>query len=75
MDNSMFFQELNSGEVNGVSIIEITSIPHANIISGVGTLTHLIETKRKNIQRMLSEIYQLYKNRISEGQDPDQPCR
>lgn len=67
MDNSMFFQELNSGEVNGVSIIEITSIPHANIISGVGTLTHLIETKRKNIQRMLSEIYQLYKNRISEG--------
>ena len=36
MNNSMFFQELNSGEVNGVSIIEITSIPHENIISGGG---------------------------------------
>lgn len=36
MNNSMFFQELNSGEVNGISIIEITSIPHENIISGGG---------------------------------------
>ena len=47
MDNFMFFQELNSGEVNGVSIIEITSVPHENIISGGDTLSQLIETKRK----------------------------
>lgn len=65
MSDNITFKELNSGEQNGVMILEITSIPDKSIF---GETTEGIEERNKlNTGNLLSEIYQIYKTNIMSG--------
>lgn len=56
--------QLSSGEVVALNAIEITSIPHISIINSKSeiTETETIQKYKSDINGLLSEIYQVYKN-------------
>ena len=56
--------QLNSGEVVALKAIEITSIPHISIINSRSEITEAetLQKYKSDINGLLSEIYQVYKN-------------
>lgn len=56
--------QLGSGEVIALKAIEITSIPHISIINSKSEITEAetIQKYKSDINGLLSEIYQVYKN-------------
>lgn len=56
--------QLGSGEVIALKAIEITSIPHISIINSKSEITEAetIQQYKSDINGLLSEIYQVYKN-------------
>ena len=65
-------EKLTNGEFVGLSIIEITSIPHLSIIDENRDPQEIIQQYKVDFADVLSEIYQLYKSSsISGGYNKD----
>ena len=59
MKKSISYSELNSGEINGAIVLEVTSIPDGQMIGELKS--EEIENKSKtDFSTLLSEIYQIY---------------
>lgn len=59
--NCISTAELNSGEYVAISIVEITSIPHKNIIPCDSPQESAEEVNRDNAKVMLDSVYQVFK--------------
>ncbi len=62
---------LSNDELVGMKIIEVTSIPHLSIIDSLSNITSVVSEYQKEMSSMLSEIYQYYKLKSSQGRNID----
>lgn len=66
MENDVSFMETNNREFIGASVIEVTSIPHVDILrDGQATTVEVENEVRMSFGNMLSEIYQNYRTIIA----------
>lgn len=63
-EDNKYFSKLSSGEVVALKAVEITSIPHISIINSRLEITEAetLQKYKSDINGLLSEIYQVYKN-------------
>ncbi|RGH68718.1 hypothetical protein [Ruminococcus sp. AM31-15AC] len=63
-EDNKYFSKLSSGEVVALKAVEITSIPHMSIINSRLEITEAetLQKYKSDINGLLSEIYQVYKN-------------
>ena len=67
---SVSYAALQSDEIIGIGIIEVTAVPHVSILQQRYTNAANIDTEYKqDMARMLSEIFQVFKNASSDCQD------
>ena len=69
MQNSVFYNRLQTGETVALSALEIKTIPHSSIISET-TPEQIISEYKTHIVALLSEVYQLYQTFRNDAKHP-----